>query len=75
MAVILLQKERKGKWKDNSISISVFRRENGSDASHGDETLEFLGVPSLNLALFSWGRVGWARFLGPEIPDSTASSL
>jgi hypothetical protein len=27
MAVILLQKERKGKRKDNSISISVFRRE------------------------------------------------
>jgi hypothetical protein len=27
MAVILRQKERKGKRKDNSISISVFRRE------------------------------------------------
>jgi hypothetical protein len=55
MAVILLQKERKGKRKDNSISISVFRREKREWRVSRGETLDSLGVRSLDLALVdSW---------------------
>ena len=100
MPVILRQKERKGKRKDNSISISVFRREKREWRDSRGRNTRFFGSTIVGSRLggfmalksadanefsrrgsnrtrsfLSWGREGWARFLRPAIPDSTASSL